>query len=147
MTMKRYNYLPHPISEYGPFRSRPDDDATMLLARKDQAAWNFGYLLYPPRYEAWHKVSALPSNQEAIALDACLLMHHKVIQAAFEGVTVRDQILQLPPDEFVTWFNAIGGLYVIEGYGRGGIRVGDTHVAALQDFIPYTLKKLVATEI
>lgn len=78
MTMKRYNYLPHPISEYGPFRSRPDDDATMLLARKDQAAWNFGYLLYPPRYDIWLKASALLSNQEAIALDACFLMHYKV---------------------------------------------------------------------
>lgn len=147
MAMKRYNYLPHPISEYGPFRSQPDDSAMMLLARKDQAAWNFGYLIYPPHYDVWHKVRALPTNQKAASIDAGLFMHYNVINAAFDGVTVRHQILHLPPGEFATWFKSIGGLHVIEGYGQGKLRIEDKHVAALQDYIPYRLKTLVATEI
>ena len=144
MAMKRYNYLPHPISEYGPFRSQPDDSAMMLLARKDQATWNFGYLIYPRNYDVWHKVRALPTNQEAASIDAGLCMHYSVINAAFGGVSVRQQILHLPPEEFATWFKSIGGLHVIEGYGQGSPRIEDKHVAALQDYIPYTLKRLAA---
>ena len=34
---RRYNYLPHPISEYGPYRALPTDNVLTLLARKDQA--------------------------------------------------------------------------------------------------------------
>lgn len=144
MTETRYNYLPHPISEYGVYRTQPEDSVMQILARKDQATWNFSYLTYPKLLDSWHNLHALPSSEEANTRAVRLLFDYNAINASIDGVSVRHQVLHLPPVEFVTWFDAVGGLSMLEGYGQGSPRIADKHVKAIQDFLPVTAKRLVA---
>lgn len=147
MTQKRYNYLPHPINEYGIFRAQPDDTPMQMLARKDQATWNFSYLTNPRLLDSWHRLHALPSNEEANTRAVRLLFDYNAINICLDGVSVRHQVLHLPPVEFVKWFESVGGLSMLEGYGQGRPRITDKHVKALQDFLPVTAKRLAVSEI
>ncbi|MFO1380817.1 MAG: hypothetical protein U1F63_10760 [Chitinivorax sp.] len=112
MTQKRYNYLPHPISEYGPYRSQPGDSALIQLARKDQACWNLWYLS-DGCADTWHRVLVHPSNakllEDSRTIAGALSMRYRIMETQFDGVTVRHQVLHLPPSEFLMWFEAQGG--------------------------------------
>lgn len=112
MTVKRYNYLPHPIREYGPFRSMPDDSVLMTLARKDQACWNLCYLSNGSA-DTWHKIIVHPAFTDLVESSAliasALAMRYLIMERQFDGVTIRNQVTSLPPDQFLTWFESHGG--------------------------------------
>ena len=109
---RRYNYLPHPISEYGPYRALPTDNVLTLLARKDQACWNLWYLS-DGSIDTWHKIVVQPSNETYVEgsrqIGSALAMRYRLMETQFDGVTLRHQVLYLPPSEFLAWFESQGG--------------------------------------
>ena len=147
MTVKRYNYLPHPISEYGPFRSQPNDTSIDLLARKDQATWNFTYLACGAMLDKWHNLLALPSNAAAGTVASLLYMNYRAINALLDGVQVRHQVLHLPPNDFALWFAATGGYEMLEGYGQGFPRISSESLATFDQSLLSKSKSVHATEI
>lgn len=147
MTQKRYNYLPHPISEYGIYRAQPWDTTLDTLARKDQAAWNFSYISCSSLFTKWHGVSAMPNNADAKSAAALLLMNYQVINVVIDGVSVRHQVLHLPPKVFAKWFSSVGGYNMLEGYGHGFPRVADDSLKVFQDGLLSAGEKLRATEL
>lgn len=112
MTQKRYNYLPHPISEYGPYRSQKGDDAITQLARKDQACWNLWYLS-DGSADTWHNILVHPAHAKLAEgsklIATALAMRYRIMENQFDGVTIRHQVLHLPPAEFLGWFEGYGG--------------------------------------
>ena len=119
---RRYNYLPHPISEYGPYRALPTDDVLTLLARKDQACWNLWYLS-DGCIDTWHKIVVHPTNEKYTEMSrkigAALTMRYRLMATQFDGVTLRHQLEHLPPEEFLRWFHAIGGYHALPFFGKG----------------------------
>ena len=147
MTQKRYNYLPYPINEYGIHRAQPWDTALDTLARKDQAAWNFSYIGCSSLFIKWRGVSAMPNNAEAKSAAALLRMNYQAINVVIDGVSVRHQVLHLPPEEFASWFSSVGGYSMLEGYGHGVPRVAADTLKVFQDSLLPTALKLRATEL
>ena len=119
---RRYNYLPHPISEYGPCRALPTDDVLTLLARKDQACWNLWYLS-DGCIDSWHKIVVHSTNEKYTEMSrkigAALTMRYRLMATQFDGVTLRHQLEHLPPEEFLRWFQAIGGYHALPFFGKG----------------------------
>lgn len=119
---RRYNYLPHPISEYGPYRALPTDDVLTLLARKDQACWNLWYLS-DGCIDSWHKIVVHSTNEKYTEMSrkigAALTMRYRLMATQFDGVTLRHQLEHLPPEEFLRWFQAIGGYHALPFFGKG----------------------------
>lgn len=147
MEQKRYNYLPHPINEYGIYRAQPWDTSLDTLARKDQATWNFSYLSCSSLFIKWRGVSAMPNNADAKSAAALLRMNYQVINVMFDGVSVRHQVLHLPPEEFANWFSSVGGYSMLEGYGHGVPRVSADSLKVFQDSLLPTAAELRATEL
>ena len=120
--LRRYNYLPHPICEYGPYRALPTDDVLTLLARKDQACWNLWYLS-DDCIDTWHKIVVQPSNAKYVEgsrqIGAALTMRYRLMATQFDGVTLRHQLEHLPPEEFLRWFYDIGGYHALLFFGKG----------------------------
>ncbi len=147
MEQKRYNYLPHPINEYGIYRAQPWDMSLDTLARKDQATWNFSYLSCSSLFIKWRGVSAMPNNEDAKSAAALLRMNYQAINVVIDGVSVRHQVLHLPPEEFASWFSSVGGYSMLEGYGHGVPRVAADTLKVFQDSLLPTALKLRATEL
>lgn len=124
MAQKRYNYLPYPINEYGLFRSRQDDIAQLRLARKDQATWNFASLI-EPGIQCFHKLFPLVEDKDAQDLSVMLYVSYDHINTIIDGVSIRHQVLHLPPEDFIAWFIACGDLEHLEFYADADI--GVTH--------------------
>ena len=120
--LRRYNYLPHPICEYGPYRALPTDDVLTLLARKDQACWNLWYLS-DGCIDTWHYVVVQPTNEKYMEMSrkigAALTMKYRLMATQFDGVTLRHQLEHLPPEEFLRWFYGIGGYHALPFFGKG----------------------------
>lgn len=120
--LRRYNYLPHSISEYGPYRALPNDDVLMLLARKDQACWNLWYLS-DGCIDGWHQVTVSLANEKYVErsrqIGVALAMKYRLMAAQFDGVTLRHQLEHLPPGEFLRWFYSIGGYDALPIFGTG----------------------------
>lgn len=112
MTLKRYNYLPHPINEYGPYRSMPGDSILLTLARKDQACWNLWYLS-DGSADTWHKIIVHPASAKLAEgskqIATALAIRYQIMEHQFDGVTIRNQVTSLPPDQFLAWFESYGG--------------------------------------
>jgi hypothetical protein len=119
---RRYNYLPHPISEYGPYRALPTDNVLTLLARKDQACWNLWYLS-DGSIDTWHKIVVQPSNEKYVEgsrqIGSALAMRYRLMETQFDGVTLRHQLEHLPPEDFLRWFYGIGGYDALPFFGTG----------------------------
>lgn len=147
MTLKRYNYLPHPINEYGLYRSQPGDTSLDILARKDQATWNFTYLTCGMLLDSWHNVLAMPKNADAHTATSLLYMNYRALNAQLDGVQVRHQVLHLPPNDFARWFAAAGGYEMLEGYGQGFPRISGESLATFDEGLLTSAKKLHATEM
>jgi len=145
MTQKRYNYLPHPISEYGVYRAQPWDTTLDTLARKDQAAWNFSYIACSSLFRKWHGLAAMPNNEDARSAAALLRMNYQSINVSFDGVTVRHQVLHLPPVEFAKWFTSIGGYEMLEGYGHGYPKLADESLQVFKDSLKSSTDALQAS--
>ncbi len=147
MTQKRYNYLPHPISEYGIYRAQPWDTTLDTLARKDQAAWNFSYLSCSSLLTKWYSIAAMPNNEDAKSAAALLRMHYHTINVVIDGVSVRHQVLHLPPKEFASWFSSVGGYSMLEGYGQGVPRVSTDTLKVFQHSLLTAAARLQAVEL
>lgn len=147
MTQKRYNYLPHPISEYGIYRAQPWDTTLDTLARKDQAAWNFSYIGCSNLFTKWHGVSAMPNNADAESAAALLRLNYQAINVVIDGVSVHHQVLHLPPKEFAKWFSSVGGYEMLKGYGHGVPRVAAQHLQTFQEGLVPMTDKLTASEL
>lgn len=146
MTVKRYNYLPHPIREYGPFRSMPDDSALLTLARKDQACWNLWYLS-DGSADTWHKIIVHPANAKmsegSKQIAAALAMRYRIMEHQFDGVTIRNQVTSLPPDQFLAWFESHGGYGALPEFS--GSPLAERAVALLQEGLSLRKGTLNAT--
>ena len=108
-----YNYWPQPIGKHPLYTSWFRDDVITRLARKDQATWNILALIdsalhkYPighgmPNYSNWHdiqKVYGAEFKRIYLALD-------RIFDS---GVTLRHQVLNLPPTKFLDWLQSEGG--------------------------------------
>lgn len=112
MALSYYNYLPYPISEYGPYRALAGDDVLMQLARKDQACWNLWYLS-DGCVDAWHKLAVLETNPKRVKhskmIANALAMRYRIMEHQFDGATIRHQVMHLPPSAFMAWFEGNGG--------------------------------------